>query len=178
MRGSEIQPDSVQVRPAQSEDAAFVHALYANPLVTRTLLRIRGPVSRNRARQICEAVDTSEFGRCYVAQLPEQRVFVGIGTIHRHDHGVSIGYSVEPLYWHRGIGTAIATALVALARAPGGTKISATTLVENKASARILERLGFRRAHTIADEADATGVLRQVYRWRLEIADAHGPSAR
>jgi [ribosomal protein S5]-alanine N-acetyltransferase len=76
---------------------------------------------------------------------------------------IEIAYFTFPGFEGRGIATAMAQALISLARAeqPGLT-VAAQTLPGRNASNRILERLGFRRAGTAID-AEAG----EVWEWQL-----------
>ncbi len=80
-------------------------------------------------------------------------------------HGrTEIAYFTFPGFEGQGIATAMAQALIALARAtqPGLT-VAAQTLPERNASNRILEKLGFR--HTGMAHDDDVG---EVWEWQLE----------
>jgi [ribosomal protein S5]-alanine N-acetyltransferase len=79
------------------------------------------------------------------------------------DGRVEIAYFTFPGFEGRGIATAMARQLVALARAESpGVTVTAQTLPERNASNRILEKLGFQQAGSATD-ADA-GVVRE---WQL-----------
>ena len=57
---------------------------------------------------------------------------------------VEVGYRVAAAWWGRGIATEMATALVAVARDRLGLEeIVAFTLPENRASRRVMEKVGF-----------------------------------
>ena len=77
------------------------------------------------------------------------------------DGTVEIAYGIVPLFEGRGYATEAAAALVAFAFAdPRVTKIRAHTMPTQNASARVLEKLGFRRAGEVADPEDGP-----VWRW-------------
>jgi RimJ/RimL family protein N-acetyltransferase len=80
----------------------------------------------------------------------------------------SIGYSVLPGFWRQGIGTELAALLVEYGLGTlGALDLRATTLVENVASARLLETLGFAVSDAHAREVDSRGTERRVVRWSL-----------
>lgn len=84
------------------------------------------------------------------------------------DGKVEIAYFTFPDFEHRGIATAMARRLVALARTESpGIVVTAQTLPVRNFSNRILENLGFRLAGTAVD-AEAG----EVWEWRLERNDA------
>lgn len=64
---------------------------------------------------------------------------------------VELGYGIAQEFQGRGICTQAVGVLVTKARAAGVTSIRATCLPENAASARVLEKAGFRREGTDAD---------------------------
>jgi RimJ/RimL family protein N-acetyltransferase len=94
---------------------------------------------------------------------------VGLGTVRPHPrlpHVATIGYSMMPALWGRGLGTELAGLLVEFARVTlGAHEVRATTRDDNPASARVLEKLGFRVLEAGAREADSRGEARRVTRW-------------
>jgi RimJ/RimL family protein N-acetyltransferase len=94
---------------------------------------------------------------------------IGLGIvcqrIERSD-GATIGYSVLPAFWSRGLGTELATLLVTFATATLGVhEVRATTLDDHHASARILQKVGFRARQVGVVEIDSRGAERRVTRW-------------
>jgi len=79
------------------------------------------------------------------------------------DGKVEIAYFTFPEFERRGLATAMARQLVAIARTQApGIVVTAQTLPERNASNRILENLGFRQAGTAMD--DDAG---EVWEWHL-----------
>ena len=74
--------------------------------------------------------------------------FCGLAEIYGYskpDFKVSIGYRLLPAYWRRGIAKETLSLLIGfLADETDIEKISASTMSENKASAHILEKSGFK----------------------------------
>ncbi|HXJ83125.1 MAG TPA: GNAT family N-acetyltransferase [Candidatus Methylomirabilis sp.] len=163
--------DRLTLRPVGRADAGFVESLYASPDVTRTLLRIQGPISTEQARDLCGTPVTASGEHRFLAVLRPNRRRVGLGTISRRAArpGVaSVGYSVLPEFWGRGIGTALAALLVEFAfGALAAIEVRATTLEDNLASTRVLEKLGFAVSDADAREIDSRGDERRVTRWSL-----------
>ena len=163
--------DRLELRRLDVGDAAFVQSLYANAEVTRTLLRIQGPISLEEAREFCrvpaEVCGDHRFG----GVLKSDGHLVAVGSIHGLSalSGIaSIGYSVLPAFWGQGLGTEMAALLVEFAAGTSGVlDIRATTLDDNPASARVLEKLGFAVLEARASELDSRGDERRVTRWRL-----------
>ena len=80
----------------------------------------------------------------------------------------TIGYSVVPALWGQGFGTELAFLLVEFAASTlGAPEVRATTLDDNPASARVLQKLGFSVLEVGASEIDSCGDERRVTRGRL-----------
>jgi len=95
---------------------------------------------------------------------------LGNVRVHASPSGVaSIGYSVLPAFWGQGFGTELAGLLVEFAAGPlAALEIRATTLDDNRASGRVLEKLGFAVREAGALEVDSRGDQRHVTRWFLQ----------
>jgi len=77
---------------------------------------------------------------------------------------VEIAYFIYPPYEGRGIATAMARALIAIARSqPNAPQVIAHTLPERNASTRVLEKSGLRFAGEVIDPEDG-----RVWRWELD----------
>lgn len=71
--------------------------------------------------------------------------FLALWRIEDYDeHTRSIGISVHPDYWGRGIATTLVKEIIELARIMGVKKIIIETLVENSAMRRVAEKTGFK----------------------------------
>lgn len=90
------------------------------------------------------------------------------------DRRVEIAYTTFPGYEGRGLATAMAAALLELARgADASVTPFAQTLPEPSASTRVLEKLGFCRAREVQHPEDG-----RVWEWELAIVAAHEHSSR
>jgi RimJ/RimL family protein N-acetyltransferase len=165
-----LRSDRLELRTLDANDAKFVELLYANRQVTQTLLRIQAPISLEAARELCEAPTCGDhrFG----AVLRVSRHLIGLGSVRRHPETpieASVGYSILPAFWRQGFGTELAALLVDFAT---GTlrvrEVHATTLEDNPASSRVLEKLGFTVREMGGSEVDSRGHERRVTRWVLE----------
>jgi ribosomal-protein-alanine N-acetyltransferase len=166
-----LRSDRLELRRLEEGDATFVESLYANARVTRTLLRIQGPISIEEAREFCQAPAAACGDHRLGGALQTDGNLVGVGSVRRHAElpGVAtIGYSVLPAFWGRGFGTELAGLLAEFATGTLGVpEVRATTLDGNPASARVLEKLGFRILQAGASEVDSRGAERRVTRWGL-----------
>ena len=170
-----LRSDRLEIRMIASADADFVESLYANPQVTRTLLRIQRPLSAKEAREFCQMSAAACGDHRLVAALPADRRLIALGSVRTHPEVpsvVSIGYSVLPEYWGQGLGTELAALLVRFAIvALSAFEVRATTLDDNSASARVLEKLEFTVMEAGVSEIDSRGDERRVTRWAF-----HRPS--
>jgi len=63
---------------------------------------------------------------------------------------IELGYSIEREYWGMGLGTEMATAMVAYALSdPSVSELVAVTVLENVGSQRVLEKAGLKRMDNI-----------------------------
>lgn len=85
-----------------------------------------------------------------------------------HIHMVSIGGRLREKYWKSGIGTEIAKLMADyLFKETDIEIITASTMVENKASAHLLEKNGFITTNSIYKEDWGRDELTDTYRWFL-----------
>ncbi len=101
----------------------------------------------------------------YVAR--EGGVPVGFGEFKgpaETDGTVEIGYLTFPQHTGRGVATAVASGLVAIARDAGAKVVIAHTLPENNASTRVLAKTGFALAGTALDDD-----IGEAWRWALPL---------
>ena len=170
-RAGAFRSDRLTLRPLDLADAEFVESLYASPDVTRTLLRIQGSISTELARALCATPVTASGEHRFLGVLRANNRRIGLGTVRGHASrpGVaSVGYSVLPEFWGQGIGTELAALLVEFAFGTlAAAEVRATTLDVNRASARVLEKLGFTVSDAEAREIDSRGDERRVVRWSL-----------
>jgi RimJ/RimL family protein N-acetyltransferase len=77
---------------------------------------------------------------------------------------IEIGYLTFPAHEGRGVATAVATEMIAIARAEGLAAVIAHTLPEENPSTAVLRRNGFVRDGEAVDPDEGT-----VWRWRLNL---------
>ncbi len=175
----QLQSDRLELRTLEAGDAEFVESLYAHPRVTRALLRIQRPLSIEEAHELCEMPAAASGDHRFGAALRADGKLIALGSARTHAEVpgvVSIGYSVLPPFWGRGLGTELAALLVKFAATTlGAHEIRATTLDDNPASARVLEKLGFGAVEVGASEIDSLGDERRVTRWSLPIRAPQSP---
>jgi RimJ/RimL family protein N-acetyltransferase len=95
----------------------------------------------------------------------------GLGR--RPSGSVEMGYWIARSYWGRGFATEACHALVEIARALGLTSLEGSHFIDNPASARVLEKLGFEGLGIIAPRmscARGVEVPARLMRLRLQVA--------
>src|SRR5262245_61242497 len=172
----QLRSDRLKLRMLDRMDAAFVESLYADPRVTEPLLRIQGPNSLEEAREFCQApvAKCGEYRFGAARRIDGNLIALGSVRSHAELPGVaSIGYSVLPAYWNQGVATELAALLLAfVSDSLGAPEVRATTLDGNRASERVLEKLGFSVRERGA-EVDSRGDHRRVTRWFLRCPTRH-----
>lgn len=104
-------------------------------------------------------------GRLAPYLVEDDSGILGGAQLHHFDDGrrtIEVGYWLFPRARGRGVATRAVAALVGWSFANGVRRVEAVVRLENEASNRVLERLGFRRE----------GVKRQFLRYRGGWADA------
>jgi hypothetical protein len=92
-----LRSDRLELRRLDGGDAAFVKSLYANAQVTRTLLRIQGPISIEEAREFCQVPAAACGDHRFGAALQTDGNLIALGSVRKHTElpGLAtIGYSV------------------------------------------------------------------------------------
>lgn len=80
------------------------------------------------------------------------------------DGVVEIGYLTFPQFAGQGVATAVAAAMIGIARDNGQSAVVAHTLPQSNASTAVLQRNGFVRDGDAVDPDEGT-----VWRWRLQL---------
>ena len=96
---------------------------------------------------------------------------IGSCGLHRRASGaVEMGYWIARGFWARGFATEACEALIGIARALGLSQLEASHFIDNPASARVLDKLGFESTGLIAPRmccARGTDVPARLMRLRL-----------
>jgi len=162
------------LRPGWAEDAPALAAAIADEMIVRNLATAPWPYRLRDAE-------------AFLAQprdpvLPSFLVFertggapnlVGSCGLGRRPSGaVELGYWIARSYWGRGYATEAATALVDIATALGLTQLEGSHFLDNPASARVLEKLGFEPLGITTPRLScARGIEAQARMMRLALAE-------
>lgn len=152
MRDSMVPPDSLQtarllLRKPRQEDAPLIFRTYGqDEEVTRYLMwrPHNGVEDAEAAVQRFLSGWTSGTRFCWLIFVRESGELVGSIATRKDENGVNLGYLLARAYWGRGLMTEAVAAVVQWALGDSSVfRIWAVCDVENRASARVLERTGF-----------------------------------
>ncbi len=139
---TEITTPRLRLRPLAADDAPEIARLAGDWDIARMTALIPHPYSLADAQAFIASVAGSD----YTFAITWDGVLVGCCGAQSVSGAHAIGYWVGKPYWGQGIMTEAARALVAHLRArEPGCAIAISHMVENEASARVIEKLGFRR---------------------------------
>ena len=151
------------LRQLDVRDADFVASLYADTRVTRTLLRIQGPISIDEARTCCRRPGASDGEYRFGAGIQSDGSLIAVGSVRcraEQRDVATIGYSVLPAFWGHGYGTEVAALLVEFAVSTLRVReVGATTLDENPASARFSRNWGSRSSRPRHPKSIHAGIV-------------------
>ena len=162
--------------PIGPQHRAGLIAMLGDPRVGATLGGVASPARGRRA----DRADDRELGRerlrLYAWLDRETGALVARGGPQRTVVGgrdeVEIGWAVVPDRWGQGLATELGAVSVAHAFGPLGlADVVSFTLVENRASRRVMEKLGF----AYEDEIEHAGLPHVLY--RLSAASARSTSS-
>lgn len=182
-----LQTERLLPRELKAEDEGAILALYSNPEVTRFC---DVPTLSNRAQaQLLLQGFCNEFGRDTGLKwaitrkgAPRMIGLCGVGW-YGHNCSALLGYDLHQDYWNRGIMTEAVERVVRYTFEQAGVnRLTATTVLDNPASARVLQHNGFREEGILRDWAFWKGQfkdLRCFSRLRKDPAPAvrRGPQA-
>ncbi|HVM37287.1 MAG TPA: GNAT family N-acetyltransferase [Sphingomicrobium sp.] len=137
--------DRLLLRPGWAEDAPALHAAIADERVVRNLASAPRPYGLRDAEAF--------LARPRDPVLPELLVFArtagppqlvgACGLGRRHSGAVELGYWIARPFWGRGFASEAGAALVEIARTLRLPSLEGSHFLDNPASGRVLEKLGF-----------------------------------
>jgi RimJ/RimL family protein N-acetyltransferase len=146
------------IRPWTMDDLAAFVDIRSREEVVRYLYEVAlGPSDSDLARERLAVRLSGRIDRedewMNVAVVVDGVPVGDVGLCARPHRTFELGYVLHPDHWGEGVATEAAAALVSLAFSHGAHRIMADIDARNAASARVLERLGFRReAHFHQDQ--------------------------
>lgn len=140
------------LRPGFPEDAAALAAAIGHEAIVRNLAHAPWPYDLRDAEAFLAAPRDPVLPSFVIAERTggAPRLVGACGLSRRHSGAVELGYWVARAHWGRGIATEACTALVDIARTLGIPTVEAFYFIDNAASARVLEKLGFEATGIVA----------------------------
>jgi RimJ/RimL family protein N-acetyltransferase len=133
------------LRPGWTEDAPALAAAIGDQLIVRNLATAPWPYSlRDAGAFLAQPRDPVLPSFLIFERTDGEPLLVGSCGLGRRPSGaVELGYWIARPFWGRGFATEASTALVDIARALRLPLLQASHFVDNPASGRVLEKLGF-----------------------------------
>jgi RimJ/RimL family protein N-acetyltransferase len=163
------------LRPGFPEDAPALASAIADQAIVRNLANVPWPYCMRDAEAFLASPRDPVLPSLLVfergARAPQ---LVGAcGLARRPSGSVEMGYWVARPAWGRGYATEACTALIDIARTLGLTSLEGSHFVDNPASGRVLEKLGFQPLGIVAPRMScARGEEVPATLMRLELACA------
>jgi len=166
------------LRPVWPEDWQAVYGGIADEDVVRNLARAPWPYSKRDAREFAARVPAPTEPRFLITTARDGQVVgcIGIDSHKEHPEAVELGYWVARSYWGQGIATEAGRAVIEIARALGHRQVIASHFLDNPASGRVLEKIGFEpTGRIVARHSCARGENAMTVEFSLDLVDQMRP---
>jgi RimJ/RimL family protein N-acetyltransferase len=163
------------LRPGFPEDAPALATAIADLAIVRNLATAPWPYRMRDAEAYLASPRDPILPSLLIfertAKAPQLVGSCGFGR--RPSGAVELGYWVARPFWGRGFATEACSALIDIARTLGLASLEASHFIDNPASARVLEKLGFESLHIIAPRMScARGMEVPARLMRLQLCSA------
>lgn len=140
------------LRPGFPEDASALAAAIGDLRIVRNLARAPWPYGLSDAQAFLASAGDPLLPSLLITERTafEPMIIGGCGLQRRASGAVELGYWVARPHWGRGIATEAASAMIDIARTLGFSTVEASHFLDNPASGRVLEKLGFESSGIIA----------------------------
>jgi len=163
------------LRPGFPEDAPALAMAIADQAIVRNLAVVPWPYSLRDAEAFLASPRDPILPSLLIFErtASEPRLIGSCGLGRRASGAVELGYWISRPHWGRGFATEACSALIEIARTLGLASLDASHFIDNPASARVLEKLGFQSLHIIAPRMScARGVEVPARLMRLQLGAA------
>jgi RimJ/RimL family protein N-acetyltransferase len=170
----------LMLRPGFPEDAAALAVAIADQSIARNLANVPWPYSMRDAEAFLATPRDPLLPSLLVFErTPAAPQLIGAcGLQRRPSRAVEMGYWIARPFWSRGYATEACAALVEIARALDLASLDASHFIDNPASARVLDKLGFESLGIIAPRMScARGEEVPARLMRLRLRDQAGEAA-
>jgi len=160
------------LRPGFPEDAPALAKAIGHQAIVRNLAVVPWPYSLRDAEAFLAAPRDPVLPSLLITERTNgaPRLVGACGLGRRPSGAVELGYWIARSDWGRGIATEACTALIDIARTLRLSSIEASHFLDNPASGRVLEKLGFEPTQIVAPRlccARGEHVPARLYRLRL-----------
>lgn len=133
------------LRPGWAEDAPALAAAIADEAIVRNLATAPWPFALRDAEAFLAAPRDPVLPSflIYERTIADPRLVGACGLGRRPSGAVELGYWIAREHWNRGFATEAGLALLDIAEALGLSRLEASYFIDNPASGRVLEKLGF-----------------------------------
>ena len=137
--------DRLLLRPGWAEDAPALAAAIADEMIVRNLATAPWPYSlRDAEAFLAQPRDPAMPSFLIFERTDGAPNLVGSCGLGRRPSGaIELGYWIARPHWGRGYATEASGALIDIARTLGFERLEGSHFVDNPASGRVLEKLGF-----------------------------------
>jgi RimJ/RimL family protein N-acetyltransferase len=140
------------LRPGFPEDAPALAAAIADEAIARNLANVPWPYSMRDAEAFLASPRDPVLPSLLIFErgsgAPQLVGACGLGR--RPSGSVEMGYWIARPFWGRGYATEACAALINIARTIGLSSLEGSHFLDNPASARVLEKLGFEALGIVA----------------------------
>jgi RimJ/RimL family protein N-acetyltransferase len=161
------------LRPGFPEDAPALAAAIADEAIVRNLSTVPWPYRMRDAEAFLASPRDPVLPTCLIFERTDShpRLVGSCGLGRRPSGAVEMGYWIARPFWGRGFATEACEALIGMARALGLASLEGSHFIDNPASARVLEKLGFEPLGIIAPRLScARGIDVPARLMRLQLA--------
>lgn len=168
-----LETERLVLRPYGQDDAPYIVALLDDPVMADFLMVTPQPFVEFDARQLVKAAWrrlTTGRGFDLLAVARDGGALVGSAGISLHDEGArgELGFWIGRAHWGRGYATEATSRVVSFARdSLTVSRITATATVDNAASRRVLDKLGFIETGRTEKQVASTGEMRAAILFEL-----------
>jgi RimJ/RimL family protein N-acetyltransferase len=163
------------LRPGWAEDAPALAAAIADERIVRNLATAPWPYRLRDAEAFLAQPRDPVLPALLVFERTEAapRLVGSCGLGRRPSGAIELGYWIARPFWGRGIATEASQALIGIARALRLPSLQASHFLDNPASGRVLEKLGFEPVGIVAPRLScARGMEAPSKLFALELARA------
>ncbi len=133
------------LRPSWPEDAAELHAAIADEGIVRNLARAPWPYTIEDAADFAKLEHAPAFPNFLLMLRTDGTPrLIGSCGLGEYNGAAELGYWIARPYWGLGFASEAGRAVMKIAKAIGHRKLVSGHFIDNPASGRVLQKLGFR----------------------------------